>query len=206
MNTDRVVVVLALSVFLGLGSAQADPPIVYELSVVPGAKKALVSGSQTLNITIDMGTDPGSGTPCVNGDGDQLCGADVLLTLTGDGQIDFFGAGSNVIAEPPSLSVLHLNILKTTPPLFLLGPQNLGTLDITVLGTETTGNQVKIVVRGDAVNAAGNIVEIPEKTIAVPEPSVRLLLLSGAFGLAALHGMRTRRATAAVRSGSQSPK
>jgi hypothetical protein len=206
MNANRLVVVLALSVFLGLGSAHADPPIVYETSAIPGAEKILVPGPQTLNITIDMGAAAGSGTPCVNGDGDQLCGADVRLTLSGDGQIDSFNAGSGVIFEPPSSSVLRLNIMKTdSAPLYLLGPQNLGALYITVLGTASETNQVKVEASGQVVNAAGDLMSISSK-IAVPEPSGLVLLLSGTLGLSALHGLRTRGATATASGGSQSPK
>jgi hypothetical protein len=73
------------------------------------------------------------------------------------------------------------------------------------LGTASETNQVKVEASGLVVNAAGDLMSISSK-IAVPEPSGLVLLLSGTLGLSALHGLRTRGATATVRGGSQSPK
>ena len=213
MNANRLVVVLALSVFLGLGSAQADTPMVYDLAAGPGNSKDLSPGSNIeLNIRIDVGADAtDSGVLCDDGNGDELCGADVLLELTGPGRIVGFSPGPDVIYDetifppPPGVDVLVLrsNILPPTPT---LGPQVLGILTIDVFSNMSHSNQVKIVAGGQAVDAAG-LVTIPELTVALPEPSVLVLLMSGALGLAALQRLRTRSgATVTERDAPQSPK
>jgi hypothetical protein len=213
MNARHLVAVLALSLFFGLTPARADTPQVYDLAGGPGNSRDLSLGSQMLEVYIDLGGDVSMGTPCADGNGDELCAVDLRLTLNGPGQIDAFTApmtGPTIVSEPTAFptSVLRLNLLQwSSPP--SPAPQSLGFLTIDVFSNASESNRVKVVATGQAVGAAGTLVTIPSWQIAatpVPEPSALILLLSGVLGLAALHGLRTRSATVAARSGRQSPR
>jgi hypothetical protein len=197
MNTHRLVAIIALGVALGLGTARADTPIVYELSAGPGEVMNLAIGSQMLDVYIDLGSDPtGVGTACEDGDGDELCAVAVVLTVTGPGEILGFSApmtGPTVISEPTSFptSVLRLNVLQSiSPP--SPGPQALGTLTVDVFSNASGTNLVRINATGQAVTAGRVLVGVPSGDIAAPEPSGLVLLLSGALGLGALHRLRSR--------------
>jgi hypothetical protein len=221
MNAHHFVVVSALGVFFGLGSAHADTPQVYDSTAGPGGAKLISPGlgQETLDVYIDLGTDGTTGdnpatesprVPCVDGNGDELCAADVLLTLEGPGTIDEFhpDVESTVIYEiyetsgSPSAWVLRLNVLQSMidPQIPPVPPLRLGSLDITSLANASETNQVKVVATGQVVKADGTLDTIPSWEIAktVPEPSGIVLLLSGALGLAALHWLRTRGAGVTV--------
>jgi hypothetical protein len=211
MNAQRFVVASALGVFLGLGSAHAEP-MVYDLTAGPGAVRLLNPNfTDTLEIRIDLGTVPSSGTPCEDGDGDELCAADVLITLKGDGQIDSFLPAGGVIHEPFEVadfptSVIRLNVLQSiSPP--APGPQDLGTMRIS-LGSGDESFPFEVVATGQVVDASGSLVDIGSRNIAeaLPEPTGIILLLSGALGLVALHRLRTRGAGVTVTGESQIPK
>ncbi len=203
MNATQLLVVLALSVFLGLGSAHAQPAV-YDLSVGPGKIKGLNVGSGTLDLYIDAGTVvTGVGTLCEDGNGDELCAVDVTVTLTGPGEIDGFVVpltGPVVIFEPttfpPGTKTVRLNLLQSASPPSPLIPQHLGTVSVNVYSSASSVDQVKIVANGQVVNAGGTLVGIP--SIEVPEPSGFVLLLSGALGLAVLHWLRNRGSSVAA--------
>lgn len=210
MNAHHLIVVLALSVFLGLGSAHAQP-VVYDLSVLPGEAKQLSIGSGTLDLYIYLGAGQTlSGVLCEDGDGDELCAADVELTLTGPGEIDGFNppvTGPAVIYEPMIFptSAIRLNILQSISPPSPPFPQPLGALSVNVFSTASPENPVKVVAAGQAVDAGGILKGIPSIVVAkVPEPSVIVLLLSGALGLAALHWLRNYRSNVVASTGSSS--
>jgi hypothetical protein len=208
MNAHRLLVILALSAFLGLSSAHAQP-VVYDVNAGPGHAKGLGVGSGTLDIYIDPGTDQTfSGTLCEDGDGDELCAADVKLTLTGPGEITAFQkpmTGPDVVFEPmsfpPGVTTIRLNLLQATSPPSPPVPQYLGTLTVDVFAQASTANPVKITATGQAVDAGGTLMGIP--SFLVPEPSGFVLLLSGALGLAALHWLRTRGACVAASGGTR---
>jgi hypothetical protein len=212
MNARRVVALSALGVFLGLGSAHAQPTV-YDLTAGPGEITPLIPNSNpTLDIYIDSGATPTSaGVACENGNGDELCAIDVELSLTGPGVIDGFMApatGPTVVYEPFELvdfptSKVRLNVLQSISPPTPPTPQNLGALSVTILPSASEANPVKVVATGQAVDAAGALVGIPVLEIAktVPEPSGIVLLLSGALGLAALHWLRTRGSSVAASGG-----
>jgi hypothetical protein len=211
MNTHHLVAIIALGVVFGLGTARADTPIVYDLTAGPGEVTNLAIGSQMIDVYIDLGTDStASGVICEDGDGDELCAVDVVLTLTGPGQIDDFNApmtGATVISEPTIFptSVLRLNLLQSlSPP--APGPQALGTLTIDVFSSANGTNLVYLKATGQAVNAGGALKGIASGDIAVPEPSVLVLLLGGGFGLAGLHRLRSRTAAVTAKGDPQNPK
>jgi hypothetical protein len=206
MNAHRFLVVLALSVFLGLGLAHAEP-IVYDLAEGPGNSKLLVVGPVVLDIVITPGTVPNTvGTVCVDGNGDDLCAADVEIEITGDqGSITGFSPASGIIFEPdpvlPGTKKLRLNLLQSVTPEPISPPQSLGMLTVEILSGASSENPVKVFVSGRAVNAGGTIREIASVHIAAteaPEPSGIVLLLSGALGVLALNRLRNRGASVSV--------
>jgi hypothetical protein len=206
MNAYRFLVVLALSVFLGLGLAHAEP-IVYESSAGPGNSKLLVVGPVVLDIVITPGTVPNSlGTVCVDGNGDELCAADVEIEVTGDqGSISGFSPAGGIVFEPdpvlPGTKKLRLNLLQSVTPPAISPPQSLGILSVDILSGASSTNPVKVFVSGKAVNASGTINEIASVHIAAteaPEPSGIVLLLSGTLGVLALNRLRNRGASVSV--------
>jgi hypothetical protein len=212
MNAHRFVVASALGVFLGLGSAQAEPEV-YDLAAGPGAVRLLnPNHTDTLEIYIDLGTAISSGTPCDDGDGDELCAADVLFTLDGPGNFSGYmepPMGEAVVHEPESFptKVLRLNVLQTSNPPTPPGPQYLGALSVTVY--DATGPfPLKVIATGQVIDASGTLVDIASRDIAeaLPEPTGIVLLLSGALGLAALHWLRTRGGGVTVTGELQNPR
>jgi hypothetical protein len=205
MNAHRFLVVLALSVFLGLGLAHAEP-IVYDLTAGPGNSTILVVGPVVLDIVISPGTVSNSvGTVCVDGNGDELCAADVEIEITGDqGSITGFSPASGIIFElDPVLPTkkLRLNLLQSITPPAISPPQSLGLLSVDILSGASSTNPVKVFVSGKTVNAGGTIKEIASVFIAAtpaPEPSGIVLLLSGALGVLALNRLRNREESVSV--------
>ena len=193
MNARRCAVLLALGLLLTSRSARADTPVVYDLGAGPTGVKPLNTSAELVELRIDLGSDVSTGSVCEDGDGDELCAADLLVTLDGPGVITDFDAGSGVIYEPYPFSpttALRLNVLQSlSPP--APGPQDLGTLTVDASGG-SQGNPIRIDVSGQAVDAAGSLVTIPTRTIALPEPSGGVLLVSGILGLTVLTWLRAR--------------
>jgi hypothetical protein len=202
MNFHRCVFLLALSLLLASVSARADTPVVYDLEAGPTGVKYLFTSAEIVELRIDLGSDESTGTVCVDGDGDELCAADVLVTLDGPGEIVGFSEGSGVVYDPDPFTpttTLRLNVLQSlSPP--APGPQDLGTLTVDASGS-SQGTPIRIDVSGQAVDAAGDLVTIPTRTIALPEPSGGALLVSGILGLTVLTWLRARSAA----SGAQAP-
>jgi hypothetical protein len=205
MNAHRCAVLLGLALLLGVGSARADTPVVYDASAGPTGVKELSTSAELVQLRIDLGSDVSTGAVCKDGDGDELCAADLLVTLDGPGAIVAFsppGPGSEVIYEPssffPTTTTLRLNVLQSlSPP--APGPQDLGTLTVDASGG-WQGTPIRIDVSGQAVNAAGSLVTIPTRTIALPEASGRVLLLSGILGLGVLQWLRARTVASGARA------
>jgi hypothetical protein len=207
MNAFQLFVALALGVFLGLGSAHAQP-VVYDSSVGPGRIKGFVFGGD-LELYIDPGTvvTDNGGTVCEDGNGDELCAADVVIVVTGEAEITAFAPAGGIIFEPDPVPLgtktLRLNLLQSiSPP--SPSPQPLGVVTVNVFPEANHTNPVKIVASGQAVDAGGTLIGIP--SVVVPEPSVIVLLLSGALGLAALHWLRTRGSSVVASGGSQNSR
>ncbi|MBW2383274.1 MAG: hypothetical protein JRG92_06550 [Deltaproteobacteria bacterium] len=196
MNARLLVVLLAACLLQGEGRALADTPVVYDDNTGPEGATPFTS-TLLIPLRIDMGTDLGTGTPCVDSDGDHLCAADVVITVSGPASISSFSEGANVVFEPSHLpgTELRMNLLQAAVPPLVPGPQDLGILTIDRdIGASLT-EPVKVDVSGQAVDAAGALVTIPTRTIAVPEPSGTASLLNGLLGLALLHWFRARGTT-----------
>ncbi len=201
MNARRCAVLLALSLLLTSRSAQADTPVVYDLGAGPTGVKLLRTSTESVEVRIDLGSESSTGSVCTGGDGDELCAADVLVTLDGPGTIVTFAEGSGVVYEPYPFSAtttLRLNVLQSlSPP--APGPQDLGTLTVDASGG-SQGTPIRIDVSGQAVDAAGSLVTIPTRTIALPEPSGGVLLVSGILGLTVLQWLRARNAASSAQA------
>ena len=199
MNANRPVI-LALALLLGAGLAGADTqpgtPQVYDFDAGPGGVKVIEdTSSESVNLQITLGTDLTSGglTPCVDGNGDDLCAAEVVVTLDGPGLITGFSPGAGVIFEPDPVvptNELRLNLLQSVSPP-TPGEQGLGTLFIDN-SAQTPSSFTKVTVSGSVVDAEGKLRPISVPTVAVPEASSMLLLVSGVLGLSALYRLRTR--------------
>lgn len=199
MNANRAVI-LTLALLMGAGLAGADTqpgtPQVYDFDAGPGGVKVIENtSSESVNLQITLGTDLTTGglTPCVDGDGDDLCAAEVVVTLVGPGLITGFSPGTDVIFEPDPVvptNELRLNLLQSVSPP-MPGEQGLGTLFIDN-SAQTSSSFTQVTVSGSVVDAAGKLRTISVPPVAVPEPSSVVLFVSGVLGLSALYRLRTR--------------
>ena len=160
---------------------------------------------QAFELYIDkLGTTP-STAACdeTDGDGDELCGYDVIITMAGPGFIDDF---------VPDSAFFAANKIQFYPDAFPLSPGqglrvnfvdaapvdaqevHIGTLTIDAVGFAAT---TTVPATGSsAVTANLDLAAISDQPILVPEASGNVLLISGIFGLALiyrLHRYRHRR-------------
>jgi hypothetical protein len=197
---------LALLLATALAWAAATPaaavPSVGEPIVYPSADGTLpatlpvvvpAADGQLLKLYIDYTNDPdgmgtNEGSVCVDGNGDETCGFDVLLEMTTDGAT--FGSftpassGNAVIVgrvDPATGTTLRVNGVDTSG---MLIPAEIGTLVLNAAGA----NQLQIAVKGvHRVGAAGQLDAIQEQVIVqLPEPGGLGQLGSGLVALALL--------------------
>jgi hypothetical protein len=191
--------VLSLGAALLAAPAGAVPsvgePIVYPSAdgTLPATLPVVVQAAdgQLLTLYIDYANDPdgmGStqGVMCVDANGDETCGFDVLLEMTTDGAS--FGtftsasSGNAVIVghvDPATGTTLRVNGIDTGG---MLIPAEIGTVVLNASGA----NQLQIAVKGvHRVGAAGQLDAIQEQVIVqLPEPGGLLQLVSGVLVLA----------------------
>jgi len=183
----------------GYGSVNNEPGFDHYTRTIP-------IGTTTLHLYATAGPSPSSGggeggedvcAPPVEGvAGDEICGMDVQINLTGAGYLAAFRpagppAGSGIAFFPETLSSatksLRLNSVRSTDPI-PAGAHKIGELDVTVQGTG-----VVVTVSGNAMVLGGRTVaNIEPNVIAVPEPGEIPLLLSALLGLAGLAALRRR--------------
>lgn len=171
----------------------------------PNPPAIAAENGQPLYLYIDYDNSPdggfSTGLPgaimCVDEDGDETCGFDVLIEMTTDtATFDTFTPASSKIVghiDTNTRTSLRVNGVDIAG---MLIPANIGTLTVDALDA----NQLQITVEGvHRVGAAGQLDAIQPAVIVtnVPEPSAGLLLISGAAGLATLSRWRRRRAAAA---------
>ncbi len=203
----------ATALFLGLllpVTAAAVPstgnPVVYHspdgLGTPPAVSppEILATNGQQIYLFIDYENDPdggpsdGEGIMCVDKNGDETCGFDVLLVMTTD-TATF--ATFTPASGPPTLNIIGQIDSDTRTSLRINGidingmaiPAEIGTLTVDALAA----NQLQIEVRGvHRVGAAGQLDAIQPQVIVMPEPAGDLLLMCGIAGLAALYRLRQR--------------
>ena len=130
--------------------------------------------------------------------GDEICGLDVQINVTGPAFVAGFRpagppGGTGIVFSPTTFGAttksLRLNSVRSTDPI-PAGAHKLGELDVTV----TDGRGVLVTVSGNAmVLAQRQQVEIEPNIIAVPEPGQAWLLASALAGLAGGAWLRRRR-------------
>jgi hypothetical protein len=163
--------------------------------------------NQQINLFIDYENDPDGGPSddevgtimCVDKNGDETCGFDVLLVMTTDTATfaTFTPASGNIIGQIDSNTQTSLRVNGIDVDGMAI-PAEIGTLTVDALDA----NQLQIEVKGvHRVGAAGQLDAIqPQVIVNLPEPGGDLLLMCGIAGLAALYRLRhrhPRRVTAA---------
>jgi hypothetical protein len=133
---------------------------------------------------------------CIDGDGEEVCGVDVTIGVTDGSILGFAEASSQVVSHPSSSNEIRIvAVLAVNPP----GPEGLppttSPFHLGTLSVDASNYNVKVsVTSGEAVAADGNIVSVPQDTIArgLPEPTGWLMLTAGSAALAALGRRRSR--------------
>jgi hypothetical protein len=199
MSPRNLAFALVACVLLASSGAEADTPIVYDRDTGPTGPKTFATDQTTLDLQIDLGLDVSAGTPCEDGTGDELCGADILVEVIGPAMITSFTPIGDIVFDPDPLlptAKLRLNLLQSiNPP--APGAQDLGGVTITRTGASAS-SPLTVEVGGQAVDARGALVTIPTRTVAVPEPKGGVLLVSGVLFLIFLYRLRTRSETRTV--------
>jgi hypothetical protein len=194
--TGRIVLGLTLATVLsGIAGAEA---MVYHSAADDGSVPAVVptlpsSGPEWIHLYVDAdGTAVTiTGSPCQDGDGDELCGFQVSLRAgAGTEILDFVPAGA--VYHTLAGGTLHANAIDPIAPdtaamkvgdllVQSTSPATGGTIDATGHVVITAGLDSHIVVEG------------PIAMVPAPEPGVVAGLLSGIGSLAFLHRRSVRR-------------
>ncbi len=137
--------------------------------VLPG------SPAEILYLYLDAGpASSAGGTPCVDGDGDEVCAWEFELLTSGAVAIQGFtpDPGRDVVWKADSASLRATGGDARSGE---MGPLRLGEVDLNVMGTDWSVG----VGAGSAVDAGFMLVEISGGVIAVPEPERLPLWLAG---------------------------
>ena len=180
------------------GAARAGIAHVYHSPAddgVPPASVPIESGGPmvTLFLYVDAGaTATTTGTPCVDGDGDELCAFEFRLQTGGDAAIEGFvpDPGVDVVQRTSAneFAVVGGDAIDGTP-----GPIRVGALDLTV------GSPAWNVVlgSGSSIDAGFTLTPIDAATLAAPEP---IGPAPGALAVLLLLYLAARRRRAAARA------
>ena len=161
-----------------------------------------------LYIVKGAGNPSGTGTVCANGDGQETCGFEIRLQaqegLVFTSFLEAMPSGDAVVFKlledtqnPGTFNELRVAGTKTKPDWDPQPPDPEVPLYIGKLTVSTPANPLSksrvVVTRGRHVDAAGELVRIPEHTIAAPEAPQISMLLAGAALLGMLNRMRRRK-------------
>jgi hypothetical protein len=196
--------VLAAGLWLLAGGAAAQPTLFYSPAghpvVEPSYPLALPNtGTHPVDLYLDAGsTASGVGTPCnagsggLGGDGDETCGYDFLVEVSGGSLITgFTPVHSNTVWSDTTGGVTRLRVNAVTtnaPDGPFLGPTHVGTLQVTTGGTSLGFGTLLLVetAGADLALLTGGTRDL----FTLPEPGLLWLLGSGLAGLALLHRLR----------------
>ena len=164
--------VLALFLLLVPAGATAGPASVYHAPADDGvAPSSLPIESGAPLVTLFLYVDAGpiattSGTPCVDGDGDELCAFEFTLLTGGDATIQGFvpDPGIDVVhrATSTDFAVVGGDAINGTA-----GPIRIGELDLAIAST----NWTIATGAGSSVDASFALTPIGSTVIAAPEPN-----------------------------------
>jgi lysophospholipase L1-like esterase len=178
--------------------SRAGVPVLYHSPLddgVPPTSVPVEPGSPfvTLFLYLDAGgVASGVGTPCVDGDGDELCAWELRLEVSGAASIQAFAPDGlqDIVVRRSSEELVATggNALDGE-----LGPIRLGELDLHITGESWSLD----VTDGRAVDATFGLVNLEAGRIAIPEPSLPLALAVGVLTLAALRRTPNTRYTRA---------
>ena len=153
------------------------------------------TASEPLELNVHGGNVPtNTGTICVDGDddGQEVCGVEVTIGVINGSILGFVvnpGASSRVVSHSSSSNEIRIVAVLAVPSP-TTDPFHLGTLTV-----DATDPNVKVsVISGEAVASNGQIMAVPQDTIALPEPAQWLMLAAGSSALAALGRRRSRQA------------
>ena len=187
--------ILALWIILASNATAGVPVLFHSVAddgVAPGATPVLPgSPSENLYLYLDGGSvASGVGSPCVDGDGDEVCAWEFALLVSGPASVQTFlpDPGRDVVWQAGNLT---LNATAGNAILGELGPIRIGEVVLDVSGT---GWSVEMVA-GTAVDAGFALTTIPGGVLAVPEPMTGLLWVPGLILLAGLVRLRQRSAS-----------
>jgi hypothetical protein len=166
--------------------------------------RVMSAGTTTLHLYLTAGPNASGeeeevcGAAPEGGSGDEICGMDLRVNVTGPAHIAGFRAagppaGTGIVFHPTSFGTatksLQLNSVRPLDPI-PAGAFKFGELDVTVSGA----TPVAVTVSGNAmVLGQRQLVPIEGNVIAVPEPEQSWLLASALLGLACLAASRRRR-------------
>ena len=150
----------------------------------PGIPRALPLGTTAFDLFVSNGTSPTtSGSPCLNGNGDELCAWSVKLQASGGVQLVAFTpaalSGTVWRLEPTDIRANGISAISGK-----LGAEKIGTLHVGV--TDVGAIQVVADSISTGVSADLQVRQIAATVVALPEPGVIPGLAACGLFLAAL--------------------
>ncbi|GEM_PF-951671 len=192
---------VALLVLLTPLAATAGPASVYHSPAddgVPAVGLPIEPGVPMVTLFLYVDGGPAmttTGTPCVDGDGDELCAWTFTLVSGGDATIQAFvpDPGVDVVSRDDAgeFAVIGGDAVNG-----VAGPIRVGALDLTV--SSTSWNLSRSV--GSSIDAGFDLSALGSQLIAAPEPSGLATWAAGLAALGALARRRERRAGARART------
>ena len=181
-------------------AATAGPASVYHSPAdngVPAVSLPIEPGVPmvTLFLYVDGGPTPTTtGTPCVDGDGDELCAWTFTVVANGDVTIQAFipDPGVDVVSRDDAgeFAVIGGDAVNGAA-----GPVRVGTLDLSVSSTNWNLSRSE----GSSIDAGFDLSTLGSQLIAAPEPSGLATWAASLAALGALARRRDRRARSGTR-------
>jgi hypothetical protein len=164
-------------------NAQAGEVVVYHSiaddGVAPGSTPILPGlPDETLYLYLDAGAVASAGTPCVDGEGDEVCAWEFVLAVEGSASLAaFVPDGQQDIVWSSSAS--ELRATGGNAKVGELGPIRIGEVQLDV----SAQNWSATLEIGSAVGADFALEDIDEEVVALPEPGFLLQLGCGVLFL-----------------------
>jgi len=184
---------IASVILLLVSQAAGAPPTVFHSPLDDGvapAQTPIVAGSPSAQLYLYVDAGPGAsgvGTPCVDGDGDEICAWEFELLTSGDVSVQSFlpDPGRDVVW---ALGATNLNATGGDAVAGELGPLRVGEVVLAVSGP-VWGVDLNA---GSAVDATFALAPMTPGAVAVPEPGAGLLWWAGGAALLAMARRKRR--------------